>query len=70
LARGIAGKTIFVGNGEPPLGGLAQVGADFVECFSLGVTARKCGDGGRIAAGVGFRADNRREMNGNIDDNG
>jgi hypothetical protein len=60
--------TIVVGDREPSLGCLAEVGANLVECLALSVTARKCGDGGGIAACVRFWADNRRENYGHIDD--
>jgi hypothetical protein len=59
-----------VGDGEPSLGGFAEVGANLVEGFALAVTAGKCGDGGGIAASVRFWADNRGEDNGDIDGNG
>ena len=59
-----------MGDGEPPLSGLAEVGANLVQGFALSVTAGKCGDGGREAANVRFRADNRCEDDGDVDGNG
>ena len=59
-----------MGDGEPPVGGLTEIGANLVERLALGVAARKCGDGGKIAARVWFRADNRGEIDADIDDNG
>ena len=67
--RCLARQAVLVGDCDPPLSGLTEVRADFVECLSLGVAARKCGDGGRIAPCVWFRADNRGEIHGDIDDN-
>jgi len=70
LSRRVAGEGVVVGDGEPTLGGLAEVGANLVEGLALGVTAGKCGDGGGVAASFGFWADNRGEDNGDIDGNG
>jgi hypothetical protein len=67
---GVASKAILVCDGEPALGGFAEIGANLVECLALGVAARQRGDRGRIAASVGLRADDRREIDGDIDDNG
>jgi hypothetical protein len=41
-------------DGEPSLGGLAEVGANLVEGLALSVTSGKCGDGSGVAANVGF----------------
>ena len=38
-------KAVVVGDGEPPLGGFAEVGANLVEGLTLGVTAGKRGNG-------------------------
>jgi hypothetical protein len=59
-----------VSDGEPPLGGLPEVGANLFQGLALGVTTGKCWDGGGVAARVGFCADNRGEGNRDIDDNG
>jgi hypothetical protein len=59
-----------VGNGKPSLGGLAEVGANFVEGLALGVTAGNRGNGGGVAASVEFWADNGGEDNGDTNGNG
>src|SRR5437588_459735 len=66
----IAGKTILMRHGQPPLGGLPEVGTNLVERLSLGVAAGECRNGSRKAARVWFRADNRGEIHGDIDDDG
>ena len=40
----VAGQGVVVGDGESPLGGLAEVGANLVKGLTLGVTSGKCGD--------------------------
>src|SRR6185437_4070684 len=65
-----ASKCVVVGHGEPPLSSLPQVRAYLLEGFTLGVTSGKRGDRGGITADIGFWADNRGKVNGNIHDNG
>jgi hypothetical protein len=59
-----------VGNGEPSLGGLAEVNPNLIESLALRVTTWKCWDGGGVATGLGFWTDQRGEDNSNIDGNG
>lgn len=57
-------------DGEPPLSGFAEIGADLVEGFALSVATRERRDGSRVASSVGFRANDCRENNGDIDGDG
>ena len=62
LLPGGAGKAVLVCDGEPALGGLTEVGANFVDRLSLRVAARKCKNRGGIAADLRLRADNGGEI--------
>jgi hypothetical protein len=53
-----------MGNSEPSLCGLTEVGEHLVESLPLGVTAGQCGNGGGVAPGLGFRTDKGGEDNG------
>ncbi len=53
-----------MGDGEPTLGGLAEVGANLVEGFALRVATGQRGNAGGIAAGLGCRASTSRRSSG------